>query len=99
MIIGGRVENLTINGNITSSGDGIAGIVGNIKNGTIYKCTNNASVSAESSLQCGGIAGHCINSIIGSCTNSGNIKGKTLVGGISGEAYDSSKINGCTNTG
>lgn len=99
MIIGGRVENLTVNGNVASNGDGIAGIVGNIKNGTIYKCTNNASISAESSLQCGGIAGHCINSTIGACTNSGNIKGKTLVGGIAGEVYNSSQINGCTNSG
>lgn len=98
MIIDGRIENVTINGNITSDKNCVAGIVGNIKNGTIYKCTNNASISGDSSISHAGIAGNCYNSTIQSCTNSGNIGGKTLIGGIVGNATNNSTIEDCTNT-
>lgn len=98
MIIGGRVENATINGSITYSGDAIGGIAGNIKNGVIYNCTNNASISGDSSMKQAGIAGNCMNSTIQDCINSGTIRGKTLVGGIVGEAFDNSRIINCSNT-
>lgn len=98
MIIGGRVEKLTIDGNISSNASsGVAGVVGDIKEGTIYKCMNHATIVGSSDNGCGGIAGTSTNSIIQECTNHGSINGKSFVGGIVGLTYESSEIKNCIN--
>ena len=98
MIIGGTVQNVTVNGSISCNENAVAGIVGNIKNGLVKNCINNASVSGDSGMQHAGIAANCSNTTIQACKNFGSIRGRCLVGGIAGEVFNNSSILGCINS-
>ncbi|MCI8345926.1 MAG: hypothetical protein HFJ42_08325 [Clostridia bacterium] len=99
MVIGGNIRNLVVGGETDAHGDYIAGIVGAIKNGTIYNCTNKAEVDNILYMDHGGIAGLARNTIIENCTNNATIYGKTNVGGIVGANDENSKIINCNNSG
>lgn len=98
MIIGGRVENVTVNGSISSNARCVGGVAGCIKSGTLYNCVNNATIAGDSGDEHGGITGSCESSTILSCRNTGSIRGKSGVGGIVGATTTNSNITSCTNT-
>lgn len=99
MVIGGNIRNLVVGGQMGAHGDYIGGIVGAIRNGTIYNCTNNAEISNILYIDHGGIAGYATNTTIENCNNNATIYGKTNVGGIVGADSESSKIINCNNSG
>lgn len=79
----GDISNLTVKGtiNVTFYSGFVGAIAANLEGGTIFNCTNNATINAVSTnnvLHVGGIAGSARNgdeivSLIDSSTNNGNI--------------------------
>lgn len=103
---GGTVKNLTVAGKIdrvsSKSGGFIGGIAGK-SSGTIQNCVNRVNIN---SITGSGIATQYVGGIVGSvesapavigCANLGSVAGKNYVGGIAGQAKDSS-ISYCYNT-
>ena len=97
-VIGGYIDSLTIDGNI-SGGDSTGAIVGSAINSTVRHCTNNAFVSGAAQRH-GGIVGVATNSLIEYCVNNGALTGPQYYhGGIAGVAGNGTVIRGCVNNG
>ncbi len=109
----GVIQHLSVtNGNITSTGTGVGGIVGAVAGeARVYQCSFSGTISvSNSSSYCGagGIAAAAAqNSDISECsfhgsitaTNSGGFTGAGGAGGIVGIAMDNASIYSCYNTG
>lgn len=94
-ISGGTIKNLTINGQITGTANGVGALAGQ-NNGIIENCTVNVTVTGAEYV--GGVVGY--NSATGAitnCTSNNNVLGTQIVGGIAGGT--SGNITGCTNSG
>lgn len=93
------IQNLSVSGNIETTGDYVGGIVGRtlmITNKKMINCGNYCNILGNSFV--GGIAG-TIGGNIERCYNKGNISGKgTHIGGISGSTNDII-TKSCYNTG
>lgn len=100
---GATIKNLTLKGNIKSSGDYVGGIVGYAENTVISAChiaVDEAETSRiEGKNYIGGIAGYIqgATTITGS-SNAASINGTTVVGGIAGKGINAS-ITDCINEG
>ncbi len=93
---GGTLENFSVKGSITSSGDFVGGVVGYALNGTIVKNIS-SKVDVNGVNDVGGIAGKN-EGTIENCCNLGSVSGTgNYVGGITG--FNSSKISCCSNSG
>lgn len=103
-ISGATIENLTIEGAIKSTGDGVGGIVGCIVTGggTIRNCVNKCSV-ITTNQRAGGIIGvvlcnaESISVTIENCKNYGAITAPMAAGGIAGR-LDCNRKNGTSIT-
>ena len=97
--IGGTVCNLTMDVDMTVTGNGthshIGSIAGSLIYGTIENCTNDGNIDASDTTSeythyTGGIVGEAISSSIKRCTNTGSVTegkgGEVFVGGIAGFA-------------
>lgn len=107
---GGRIENCTVKGSVSTSTTyspcHVGGIVGyNTTGGTVYNCRSEVNVTATSSdangvVNVGGIVGRNDGSSVRGCVATGNISGSATtenLGGIVGASYSASTIKGCTN--
>ena len=103
LINGAAIQNLNVEGSVSSTNSYVGGIVGKVQSGTIENCSFSGTVtSGHTSGYAGGIAGYAGNSasqkaVIENCSNSGDIAGATA-GGIVGYAKYSSLQN-CYNVG
>ncbi len=95
---GGTVKNVTVQGDIITTGSHAAGIAGN-NDGTIQNCSSSVNVTFTGSFTYyhAGIAGENGGTISG-CINSGNITATTASGGIVGRNFGGMVTN-CYNTG
>lgn len=82
------------------------GIAGSNDNGTIRNCRNSGAVTASSTsyARAGGIMGDTSNGSIYNCFNTGAVSAgggssSNLAGGITGEAYNNSKLSNCYDAG
>jgi hypothetical protein len=95
------VKNLTITGNIVSTGNNVGSVAGWIISATIENVVNNANVTGYSSV--GGIVGRGfilgVTNYIKNCYNTGTITGFSNTGGIQGDNSAGSNINNCFSTG
>ena len=100
-ISGGTVQNLGVEGAVTTSGNYVGGIVGSIYDGTITNCYSSVAVIASSGTV-GGIAGLESNSKISNCYATGSVSGTTEnfanFGGLVGQS-SSSTLSNCYATG
>ncbi len=96
----GRIENVTISGNITNnnSSGACAGICYICNNGEIINCTNNCMITGVASIS--GICHLCTNGSITNCTNNGHLT-STGAGYTSGICMqiNNSTITNCINNG
>ena len=91
------VQNCQNSGAITGTSH-VGGILG-YAGGTLEKCQNSGTVSAEGS-NAGGIAGYLdLNSDVQNCTNTATVTGQDCVGGIFGKTDKSVTISNNENTG
>ena len=109
----GVIQHLSVtNGNITSTGTGVGGIVGGMAGEAfVYQCSFSGTISVSNSgsyCGAGGIAAAMAgNSSIDECsfhgsitaTNNGGFTGAAGAGGIVGIAMDQASISQCYNTG
>lgn len=105
----GTIQNLTVQGYITTTGNYVGGICGynkgiDLNNIAIIKnCKNKVEISAKNNV--GGICGDSVFfALIENCSNNANIVGYSYVGGICGEnsvGRTNGKviINNCYNSG
>ena len=109
------VKNLTVYGEVSSSGAAVGGIVGIVvKNASVINCVNYCNVTGNgSSTLIGGVAGTIrsnsasSNAKIIDCKNYGTVTGSQQVGGITGAIYVYSggesgttlTVSGCANYG
>ncbi len=100
------IENLTVNGTVSGSGENIGGIIGHAitTNITIKNCTNLCTVNGAKDFV-GGIIGRLDLSsetaLVSECKNTGAIAGNSYVGGIAGFSSNtkgSTTIEKCLNT-
>ena len=97
--IGGTVCNLTMDVDMTVTGNGadirVGSIAGSLMGGTIESCTNDGNINASDTTgeytNCtGGIVGEAVRGSIKGCTNTGSVTGgkggEAYVGGIAGVA-------------
>lgn len=97
------IENVHVDGKITSSKHGLGGVVGIIINGEISKCSADIVIEGTSSNKCGGIVGYQNDAnhndicTITNCYSKGSIKGGTSnqqqVGGIIGALHEGGNTN------
>lgn len=115
IVNGGTVKNLRVEGNITSSGNNIGGIVGRLQQGTIENCSFSGSVSTtKSGGYAGGITGYAGNTAtqkaaITGCVNNANVTADTkgYAGGMAAwakyttitDCYNTGKISGANRAG
>lgn len=108
----GSIRHLSVtNGNITSTGSGVGGIVGGTGGDSqVYQCSFSGTISISNGGQfcgAGGIVGAAAeNSGVSECSFHGSINasnssfmGAAGAGGIVGIALDQASISGCYNTG
>ena len=102
---GAEIKNLTVEGEITATGNYVGGIAGSVNNAAIFRnCTNAVDIKGNSCV--GGIVGNASgvtgqenpSVVIENCYNSGEINGDISVGGIAGEISNAS-IFDCINIG
>lgn len=79
----GSVENLTVTGDITSTGSNVGGFAGTLSGGIILNCISEINVKGSSNV--GGIVGENVSGLVKNCENRGDITGNMRVGGITGE--------------
>ncbi len=90
VIDGATIENLTVEGSVTGTGNNVGGIVGfAYMNCTVRNCTANVTVTGTSGTGIGGVVGKVGGSTVGTfvlenCTNKGAVNGKLYTGGIIG---------------
>ena len=110
VVNGAAIENLTVEGSVTATGNNVGGIVGfAYMNCTIRNCTADVAVSGTSGEGTGGVVGKVGGAAVGTftlegCTNLGEVNGKLYTGGIIGldqhsGADSTTKIIGCKNYG
>lgn len=95
----GTIKDLTVSGQITSTGGNAAGIVAQVYSGTptITDCTNRATVSGTTNVA--GIVGSGSGGTIANCRNEGSVTGTSnYIGGIAGNA-GTTEISGSVNKG
>ena len=84
-ILAGTVENLTVEGTITSYGEAKnIGFICGTNNGTIKGVTVSGTIDTEYCDNVGGIVGGSSNSYITGCISNVNVTAKNYVGGIAG---------------
>ena len=84
-ILSGTVENLTLEGTVTSFGEAKnIGLLCGQNNGTVTNVTVSGTINTEYCSYVGGIAGISGNSGITGCTSNVDIAAKDYVGGIAG---------------
>lgn len=89
----GTIKDITVRGEVKSTGSRIAGIVGyNSRYGKVINC--NSYVNVDGGSRSGGIAGQAWNSEINNCSNFGIINGGNSTGGIVGYLNSGSISNG-----
>ena len=88
----GKVQNLSVSGTVTGSGEDVGGIAGD-NSGTVTNCAFSGSVSGG---DVGGVVGDNGGSVI-NCTFSGSASGSDQVGGVVGN--NGGSVTNCTNTG
>lgn len=106
VINGATIQNVKVEGNVTSSGNNVGGIVGRLQQGSVRNCSFSGSVTTTMSRgYVGGITGYAGNTAaemanIEGCANTATVTGATrgTVGGIVGYAKYT-KITNCYNTG
>ncbi len=101
-INGGTVQNVAVQGSVTSAGGNIAGVVGYNNKGTIKNCSNAVDVNGTGGSfvhYYGGIAAYSSGTVTG-CVNSGSITatGGAACGGIIGCNFGGS-VTDCYNKG
>ena len=106
-IVRGKIQDLTVTGDIVNAGNQSGGVVGSAGGSTIImNCHNQVTIYSEEGTSIGGIAGYIVpNASILNCTNRANITAlgqtggyqETYVGGIIGRC--DGQITGCYNTG
>lgn len=110
VINGATIENLTVEGSVTATGNNVGGIVGfAYMNCTVWNCTADITVSGANGTGIGGVVGKIGGSTVGTfvledCTNLGIVNGKLYTGGIigldqHGGADSTTQIVGCRNYG
>lgn len=103
IINGATIQNLKVEGSVTSSGNNVGGIVGRIQQGSVVNCSFSGSVkTTKSGGYAGGIAGYPGNTTnqtatIRGCASTANVEGG-YAGGIVGYAKYTT-IENCYNTG
>lgn len=96
----GTISNLTISGEVTTTGGYSAGIAAYLNASTMTHCVNRVSVNGASNI--GGLAGYANGATtISYCYNEADLTGTAnYVGGITANAMNASVvINGCYNLG
>lgn len=95
---GCTINNLSVNGKIDIQSKYAGGIIGGIKDGTIMRCNNLATVEGGNPMH-GGICGRADKSTITKCKNLASVEGgNPRHGGICGYVEEST-IAECTNSG
>lgn len=107
---GGRIENCTVKGSVSTSTIyspcHVGGIVGyNTTSGTVYNCRSEVNVTATCSdangvVNVGGIVGRSDSGSVQGCVATGSISGSATtenLGGIVGASYGSTTVKSCTN--
>ena len=94
----GTVQNLTVDGTVSGSGDYVGGIVGYNSSGTVTNCAFSGSVSGSKSV--GGVVGENSgsNGSVEKCHNTGSVTGSEDVGGVVGHNNDGT-VTGCIFSG
>lgn len=103
----GTVQNLKVEGSVTSDEDPVGGIVAWVDGATIKKCSSTVTITSDGSGMIGGVAGAVScgsETVFTQCSNYGTINAESAftVGGIIGymESYDGDgelNISYCTN--
>ncbi|MCM1286315.1 MAG: DUF4430 domain-containing protein [Acetobacter sp.] len=101
-VYGGTVKNLSVIGNVSTTGNTAGGIVGKVQGGSVENCSFSGSVTAKGNYV-GGIVGNIVSnskvaSSITGCYNAGEINGR-YAGGILGYTTAKTVISSCYNTG
>ena len=92
--VSGTVQNLTVSGTVTGSGEDVGGIAGQ-NNGNVINCTFSGSVSGG---DVGGVVGDN-SGIVTNCYNTGSVSGySNAVGGVVGW-NDNGSVENCYNIG
>ena len=95
--VSGTVQNLTVDGTVSGSGNYVGGVVGYNSSGTVTNCAFSGSVSGNNYV--GGVVGLNRGSVI-NCTNTGSVKGSGIyVGGVVGWNSSDANVTNCYNTG
>jgi hypothetical protein len=87
----GIISNSSATGTVTSQGY-TGGLIGSQDNGTISNCSSWVNVNVNGSYIGGGLAGYSGGSILNSHSY-GNVLGRTELGGLVGEAQETTIIN------
>jgi thiol-disulfide isomerase/thioredoxin len=99
IVAGCLISNLTVTGEVTSSGNNVSLLSGRFENmlrdWTVYNCTAEGSVKGGSNV--GGICGGGNYFQAYNCINRANVTGNSSVGGIAGRTYWSE--SNCVNYG
>ena len=97
---GGIIRNVCVtDGTVTSTSVRIGGIAGSCSSGVVIEnCTNEVDVTGDNF--CGGLVGSIDHVVISDCTNRGNVRStRWHIGGIVGDADNSSVVKSCKNYG
>ena len=95
----GTVQNLTVDGTVSGSGNYVGGVVGYNNGGIVTVCIFSGSGSVSGNNYVGGVVGLNRGSVI-NCTNTGSVKGSgTGVGGVVGCNSSQDKKTNNNNTG
>ncbi len=99
---GAIIKNIINKANITTNGNNVGGIIGNITNDayiTVIDCVNLGNVTSTGVIIGGIIGGGYANAKIINSVNQGNITALNEVGGLIGELYLNGQIINSVNTG
>ena len=98
---GGRVQNLTISGNVSGApNSSVGGVVGYNDGGTIENCKFEGSIRGTTNCFAGGVVGQNNGGTVKNCSNTGTVSGTdTSAGGVVGENYGGTVTNCHNNTG
>ena len=94
--IQGTVQNLSVSGSVSGSGNSVGGVVG-LNSGSVEDCDFTGSVSGSGN-SVGGVVGYNSDiSTVENCYNTGAVSGGECVGGVVG--LNSGNVKNCYNTG
>lgn len=92
-----EVKNLSVSGNIYTSGDHVGGVIGRNTYGTVNNCTSYVDSSGKYNV--GGVVGTNYYGSVSSCAADCSVSGRDSVGGIAGVNTVNGTVNNCTSTG